>query len=130
MNRTINIEQCQGYIWKSDADKPQVFNGCACNLVLDDSANPFVLEAMLYDAQTQDSYMIKYVDGRHLIQEYNLFNKFDDVTEISVLPNRMEGIPELKLKQFWKKTPDKLCNGFETLTPAEIVFAGFKKVGE
>lgn len=130
MSRTINIEQCQGYIWKSDTDKPQVFNDCACNLELDDSANPFILEAMLYDTQKQDSYMIKYVDGRHLVQEYNLFNKFDDVTEISVLPNRMEGVAAIKMKQFWKAKPDTICNGFETLTPAEIVFAGFKKVGE
>ena len=127
MSNTINIEKCEGYVWKSDAENPQVFIDSPCNLVLDDNVNPFVLEAMLYDVQTQNSYMVKYVDGRHLIQKYNLFDKFDGVAETLMLPNRMLGVPVLKFKQIWKKEVDALCNGFETLKPAALVFAGFGK---
>ena len=132
MSVSIDIKNCQGYYWESDKTEPVVFYGTkvnpvACKLERDDSANPFILEALLFDIETEESYMVKYVDGRYIVSRYNLSDSSDAVTMVEMLPNRMPEVPMLYFKQIWKKEPDALCEGFETLKPAQLVFAGFEK---
>lgn len=115
----------QGYIWWSDRREPEVFDGQELNVTLDNILNPFIIEAQLYDTIKKKSYSIKYVDGKHIVCEYNLNDLPADVTEQSYYSNRMnERI--LLFKQCWRPETDKWCEGMEVLKPAECVFVGFK----
>lgn len=127
MDISIKIQRCEGYVWESDKNEPHLFLGGACELTRKDTDNPFVLEAMLYDMDSQESYTIKYIDGSHRINKFNLLNEFDAVSCVEMLPNRMKGVASLKFKQIWSKRSDELCNGFDTLNPTALAFAGFKK---
>ncbi|WP_288801205.1 TIGR04423 family type III CRISPR-associated protein [uncultured Fibrobacter sp.] len=127
MDVSVKIQRCEGYAWESDKTEPLLFFGSICELNRKDSDNPFILEAMLYDLDSQESYTIKYIDGSHRIYKYNLLKEFDAATSVEMLPNRMKGVVALKFKQIWNRQSDELCNGFETLTPAAFAFVGFKK---
>lgn len=122
---SIRIQKCEGYVWESDKTEPQVYRGTPCELMRLDTDNPFILEALLYDVESQISYMVKFIDGEHRVYKYNLFESYDDASDVEYLPNRMNGVGKLKFKQIWKKQKDELCNDFETLVPAELVFVGF-----
>lgn len=56
----MNIEKSiyEGYIWRSDANKPQIVNG-EFELDEPDVENPFIVEGMLYDATRCLSISIK-----------------------------------------------------------------------
>lgn len=133
--KVTNIEQgkYQGYIWKSNADEPIVFNGVSFTESLDPIQNPFIIEGQLYDADRSISYSIRYMDGRYIILRWDLKIDFQgedfDYTEKEAVPYRMKS-GKLLFRQYWKAESDKLCEGMKALNPYAQVFVGFKSIKE
>jgi CRISPR type III-associated protein (TIGR04423 family) len=134
MNRFINItdipkdKNYEGYLWLSDAKEPQT-DSFDKRLGITDTSNPFIVEGQLYSEEAKKSYSIKYIDGKHLITEYDLENIPDgwiseESDEKSFIPNRIKA-SRLLFRQYWKLQKDDLCEGMETLIPAAYVFVGF-----
>ena len=69
---TIKINKCEGYLWWSDQQEPQVFENQSIDQCLNEVQNPFVVEGQLYDKEEKKSYSIKYVDGKYLINKYKV----------------------------------------------------------
>jgi CRISPR type III-associated protein (TIGR04423 family) len=132
MNKLINITEIpkdknyEGYLWMSDAKEPQT-DSFDKGLDITDASNPFIVEGQLYSREEQKSYSIKYVDGKHLVTEYDLKNipeGWEKSDEKSFIPNRIK-VSKLLFRQYWKPQKDDLCEGMETLVPAAYVFVGF-----
>lgn len=125
--KTINItDKFQGYIWMSDKSSPRVVSALSEELKLDDSSNPFIVEAQLFDTQNQISYSVKYVDGKHLCKDYPLAAMGDEYTDKEFISNRIDGVSKLKFRQYWREEKDELCENMKVLLPSEFVFVGFK----
>lgn len=134
----IESAKYQGYLWKSDQTKPQVFLGdeTAPELVLKDGENPFVIEGNLYEEETGNSISIKYVDGKYIVGRYNLTAKEKDTSiEISdetyltniriVSASKCPAECEYSIyKRIWKEESDE---DWKELKPFGFAFAGFSK---
>lgn len=129
---TINIKNCEGYLWWSDQQVPQVFQNEALDISLDENKNPFVVEGQLYDKESQKSYSIKYVDGQYLINRFKVeeqdFVSPDNELK-NFLSNRMDG-RWLKFLRYWEEKEDGNCLGMPVLTFTKNVFVGFKEKEE
>lgn len=129
---TINIKNCEGYLWWSDQQIPQVFQNEALDISLDEIKNPFVVEGQLYDKECQESYSIKYVDGQYLINRFKVeeqdFVSPDNELK-NYLSNRMDG-RWLKFLRYWEEKEDENCSGMPVLTFTKNVFVGFKEKEE
>lgn len=117
----------QGYIWFSDKTKPLVL------LEKEDfdfssikTQNPFIVEALLYSEEGNQSIMIKHTD-KYIIKEYNLseLTRGTEVVEKEYLPHRLEGVNKLKFTQIWVEAEDPFCEKMETLQLKATVFTGF-----
>lgn len=130
--KTINIKNCEGYLWWSDQQIPQVYQDEALDICLDETKNPFVVEGQLYDRECRQSYSIKYVDGQYLIIIYNVaerdFANPDNEQKV-FLSNRM-GDRRLKFLRYWEEKEDENCIGMPVLTFTKNVFVGFKEKEE
>lgn len=122
----------EGYLWKSDAKDPVVFEQeNLTKFPFDTLKTSFIIEGQLYCADTKKSYSIKFVDGEYCIIEYDLkaiptdWVKTKESKEF--VPNRMRGASKLKFDEYWKKEVDDLCLNMPVLKPAAFVFVGFKK---
>lgn len=122
----------QGYIWMSDADKPEVFFGSKeqKDRGLTDGENPFVVEAQLIINKL--SYSIKYIDGQYYIYQYAINDFYDEsasktvgdiVAEVlSYAPNKMpDSVLGVKFLRVWR---EEKAEEFSALVPAELVFLG------
>jgi CRISPR type III-associated protein (TIGR04423 family) len=128
MNRLINITEIPkernytGYLWMSDTKEP-LTDSLDKHLDITDSDNPFIVEGQLYAKEAQKSYSIKYVDGKHIVTEYDIPAKgiYD---EKIFIPNRIKK-SGIVFRQYWKSQNDDLCEGMEVLVPAAYIFMGF-----
>lgn len=126
---TIKINKCEGYLWWSDQEKPQVYDGNVLDISLDETKNPFVVEGKLYDKEEKKSYSIKYVDGQYLINIYKVEDcdiANPDNEKKSFLSNRI-GEHWLKFLRYWEEKKDKNCMDMPVLTFTKNVFVGFKE---
>ena len=126
---TIKISNCEGYLWWSDQQKPEVYDGKALTVDLDDAKNPFVVEGQLFDKDANISYSVKYVDGRYLIKTYKVekqdpTNPNNDTK--TYLANRM-GDRRLTFLRYWEEKEDENCMDMPVLTLTKNVFIGFEK---
>lgn len=126
------INKCQGYLWWSDQQKPEVFQNEKFERSFDENKNPFVVEGQLYDVDNNMSYSIKYVDGKYLIQQFDVKNDVKDGNPTNAdndiktyLSNRMGG-RWLKFLRYWEPKKDENCKGMNVLTLTKNVFIGFK----
>lgn len=119
----IEKDNYQGYLWMSDAQKPVKIDE-EFEMEIADDALPFIVEGML--ATATKSIMIKYVDGKHLIKEFDL-NSAAEYDTVEYVANRMDGIAALVFRRYWREESDGRCLDMKVLTPAEQVFVGFKK---
>jgi CRISPR type III-associated protein (TIGR04423 family) len=126
----------EGYVWMSDAERPEI---CLADrdteIALDETANPFVIEAALFDKTRSESLSVSFVDGHYIIARRHVepgdLQGNDHATPKTYLPHRMPGkIRGLKYIQYWKDVDDPLCEGMTTLQPSDLVFAGFDKAEE
>jgi CRISPR type III-associated protein (TIGR04423 family) len=131
----IEEGQYEGYLWYSDKEEPEVYWGDLQKLELDDAANPFVIEGMLYDKSKSVSYSIRYADGHHIVKRCSekdaetMGNDLFCDVKIFEPHDRMKGtgVKRLCFKQYWKAEPDKLCEGMKVRRPYTLVFSGFNK---
>lgn len=140
----IKIDKCIGYIWMSDKESPEVFEGKSFERVLDETKNPFIIEAQLYDKDNRISYSIKYVDGEYIVnkteieksvltalsgddEEYKLSDG-SVVEKKTYLANRMgDNNLWLIFYRFWVAENDDQCLGMPAMKLNKNVFVGFKK---
>lgn len=119
---TINIEKCTGYVWYSDQTSPKVYQNEPLVLTLNEKENPFVVEANFTNGKT--SHSIRYVDGKYIYHSYNLSAE-GEYSEIKVFPQSMPNVYKMLFRRYWKAEEDALCNGWDVLQPAELVFVKF-----
>lgn len=126
---TIRINECEGYLWWSDQQEPQVYDGDVLDICLDETKNPFVVEGQIYDKKEKKSYSIKYADGQYIINIYKIENQ--DLANSNnekkcYLSNRM-GDRWLKFLRYWEEKEDENCMNMPVLTLTKNVFVGFKE---
>jgi len=126
---TIKIKKCEGYLWWSDQQEPDIYDGAAFDICFDETKNPFVVEGQLYDKDENLSYSIKYVDVKYLISKYKVeasdrTNKDNELK--SFLSNRM-GNRRLQFLRYWEEKEDENCMNMPVLTFIKNVFVGFKE---
>lgn len=129
---TIKINKCEGYLWWSDQQKPQVFENQSIDQCLNEVQNPFVVEGQLYDKEEKKSYSIKYVDGKYLINKYKVEESDlanPDNESKCYLSNRM-GDKWLRFLRYWEEKEDQACMGMPVLKLTKNVFIGFKEKEE
>lgn len=125
----IKIKKCDGYLWWSDQQEPEIWQDEAVEKCLDETKNPFVVEGQLYDKEEKISYSIKYVDGQYIINKYKVENSVlsnPDNENKSFLSNRMND-RRLCFLRIWKEKEDEYCMGMPVLSLAKNVFVGFKE---
>ena len=117
----------EGYIWMSDQKEPKPFNLECIPQDMLFSTNPFVIEALLVDKKAKKSYSIRYVDGKHIVKQYDV-DENELLGNIRYIAKRIDGHSKLLFFQRWKKEEDKdgLCAGMPTLVPSDMVFVGFE----
>lgn len=117
----------KGYLWKSDEQKPKVYNNESLDtLLLNNCENPFIIEGQLYDEKSQKSYSIRYIDGEYWAYEYDLNELKMDFTEHLYIASFENAQGKLNFRQYWREKKDNLCEDMMILYPAEFVFVGFK----
>lgn len=126
---TIRINKCEGYLWWSDQQEPQVYADVELDISLDATKNPFVVEGQLYDKKEHTSYSVKYIDGQYHINIYKVedadFTNPNNETK-NYLSNRM-GDHWLKFLRYWEEKEDENCMNMPVLTFTKNVFVGFKE---
>ena len=130
--KTINIKNCEGYLWWSDQQIPLVYQDESLDICLDDSKNPFVVEGQLYDKECLKSYSIKYVDGQYFVNIYKVDEQDfvnPDNEQKTFLLNIMDD-RWLKFLRYWEEKEDENCMGMPVLTFTKNVFVGFKEKEE
>lgn len=123
----------EGYLWKSDKDKPEVYNNEPVRFP-DEGENTFIAEGFLYNEEKGLSYSIKFVDGKYIVQEFTVTDSDRKNNEEKTYEsNRMEGRKLLFLR-YWEEVLDKdnftdkdNPDGLPVLTLTKTVFIGFKK---
>lgn len=131
----------QGYYWLSDANTPCVLNGEApFHHDLNPEANPFIIEAQLYDPVNRVSYSVKYIDGKYVAHRWDNVDRDMADGENYILhkyyPNRLEKEEQaimLHFIQHWVAERDPACagdmdnpdSGMSVLQPKELIFVGF-----
>lgn len=120
-----------GYLWYSDQKTPEVFEQKEWDeSMLDENANPFIIEGQLYDCENLVSYSIKYVDGKYIKNKYQLKSTDFNNVDIDILDFKAHRMGEgrvLQFLQYYREEEDSLCAGMKVLKPEEKVFVGFKK---
>ena len=130
MERITNIPSgnYQGYIWESDKTAPNVINGYYGGLSLsDEPSNPFIVEGQLFNNEEKISYSISFVDGRYIVQKFDLkILPENDTKEETYLPGFDNAPGDLHFLSIWREEADPLCEGMMVLVPCENVFVGYK----
>ena len=97
----------EGYLWWSDSREPEVLDGSKdyeCSF--DASQNPFVIEGNLWDATTNESVYIRYVDGQYIVRR------------IVVSAEELQGISE-NFSEEVKKRYDSVMDVYDDLDDDE-----------
>ncbi|GHT29230.1 hypothetical protein AGMMS49574_05380 [Bacteroidia bacterium] len=132
MNKQIKISEIPkdysyiGYLWMSGSNRPITNNFADVLNDVTDNSNPFIVEGQLYSEKEQKSYNIRYVDGNHIVVEYNLKDTSLDYDEKLFIPNRLDGVEKIKFRYYWRIVNDEFCESMATLVPAGYVFTGFE----
>lgn len=132
----IESDKYQGYIWESDKPYPSVFSGqdFIPDIKINDNANPFIIEGLLFSAESGKSLSIKYVDGKHIVDiRKNIHHSADDILYIPNSRLNLEEGKMLAFKREWTEITDDLNMNWPTLYPSGLIFTGFvdtKKKGE
>lgn len=134
----IEKRKYTGYIWMSDEPSPKVLLGEEFGGEFAETANPFIIEAQLYDEHSKISVSVKYVDGKYIMQEYtdvdvSIANEDIELKEFVAYARIAEhnGNKNLLFLQYWEEkkddetAPSRL--GMVELRPGKLVFVGFKK---
>lgn len=124
----IEIQKCTGYVWLSDQSSPKVYKNEPLSLELNECVNPFVIEANLTDGQV--SHSIRYVDGKYYHKQFVLDELSEEYSEVNTYAQSMSSVSGLLFRRYWREQKDVLCEGWNVLKPAELVFIGFSEKEE
>ena len=115
----------EGYIWWSNAEKPDVYRQDKELYLPSGVSNPFIAEGYIIDKKTSTSYFISMQDGIYHVFRYNLkeLEQYES-THRHWLASFNEA-DRICFREFWIPEEDPFCNGFEVLKPAMNVFVGF-----
>lgn len=121
----------EGYLWWSSEQYPEVHTkeNPMTDLELNENENPFIIEGQLYDSQKDYSISIKYVDGKYIVNKYDMKSDFvGDKVEVAkhlYRGNKMKGL-NLCFKELWEPEKDPLCADMEVLKATKVAFVGFE----
>lgn len=126
----------EGYIWLSDKTSPKVLIGKEKTFdfspYLEEDANPFIIEALLYCKVENKSYIIKHTH-EYVVREIKIDElekereeKKGEIEKIEHLPHKLGGVDKLCFAQYWLPEEDPLCNDFPVLKLKATVFTGFE----
>lgn len=122
----------QGYIWRSNSDRPEVLTGDKeyGGFTPNPDGNPFIIEGNLWNEANSTSISIRYVDGRYYIHRTTLTDGDTDHSTIKKyvahrINNGTDKDTYLRFVQLWEPRPDPMCEGMEVLEPSKLVFIGF-----
>jgi CRISPR type III-associated protein (TIGR04423 family) len=116
--------QYEGYLWPSDAERPDVFHpGADFTDDFSATAIPFIVEGWLYDKAEQKSYAIRYLDGKYIRTEYDL--AATDKHRIEYQAHDLQPVTRFRVAEHWAPEEDPNCARMEVLRHAWTAFAGF-----
>ena len=123
----IPVANYQGYIWRSDSDRPEVLTGDKeyGGFTPNPDGNPFIIEGNLWNEANSTSISIRYVDGLYYIHRTTLTGETDHSTIKKYVAHRIDEYKYLGFVQLWESRPDPMCEGMEVLEPSKLVFIGF-----
>lgn len=120
----------QGYLWRSNAQSPEVFHGETIPQWPNEFENPFIIEGNLYDKHNNLSYLIKFIEGKYQVYRFDL--KLLDNSHIikkEYLMNPAFSIKgKLCFREYWIPEKDENCEYMKVLKPAMTAFVGFKNM--
>jgi len=124
-----------GYLWLSNCKTPEEYHSPSdiSEFMKDiaDNKNPFIIEGQLYSNEAKKSYSVKYIDGEHIVLEYDLIeipDNWDDLKKDDLkkfIPNRLSA-SKIVFMQYWEPQEDEFCQNMKVLKPAALVFLGFE----
>ena len=113
----------EGYVWMSDKEMPAILKGQ--DIPRNIGGQSFIQEALLWDAEHQQSIHVRHVGHLQVVQ-YNMKDqKIDDA--ITFLSHRIDSHKRLKFKRTWEEEKDPACADMAVLVPGELIFVGFGK---
>jgi len=121
-----------GYIWLSNEKYPTVLDKQEYDFT-QVKENPFVIEALLWNAEKETSIMIRHT-GKYHIQEFKLdeLPAGHELVDKVYLPHRLgDKVKHVCFKQLWIPQEDPLCfdhetkKGMEVMTMKALIFTGF-----
>ncbi len=114
-----------GYYRMSDKPSPDIVDG-KFNLP-EIGANPFIVEANLYDKKGSVSISIEHIDGKYLIGivDWKQTDANIVLEEQTYLTHGLDHHKGAKFVRAWIPIPDPECTGMEVLQPAWRAFVGF-----
>lgn len=119
-----------GYVWMSDATSPVVLEGDALPGCFADGVNPFVVEALLWDAEARLSYSVRHVGNETLCHRYVVAEADfggGNVEEVVYALRRRDG-RGLRFLEYWEPRQSDGCpEGMPALEMTKRVFVGFKQ---
>lgn len=122
-----------GYVWMSDAASPMVLEGDALPGCFAEGRNPFVAEALLWDAEARLSYSVRHVGNETLCQRYEVAEADlggGEENEVVYASHRMGG-RGLRFLEYWEPRQcgdrETCPEGMPTLEMTKRVFVGFKQ---
>jgi CRISPR type III-associated protein (TIGR04423 family) len=125
LNDIPTNQNYEGYLWKSNADSPQVFHDETLLAWPAKTDNPFIIEGNLYNRELDISYSIRFIDGVYYVNKFEMKGSELGFSAKRFLPKRIDGIQHLCYRQYWIPVNDELCEDMEVLKPAMNVFVGF-----
>lgn len=111
-----------GYLWYSDANKPEEYIGDGASIDL--NPFPFIVEGMLWDKNTKTSVMLNYTHRINVA----IYPDVDD-SAFQIYMGHKSGNKNLKFTTIWEERKDELCEGMKVLKPKASVFVGFDQEG-
>lgn len=124
----------EGYLWKSNDKAPIILNHEPLPEVFFDDANPFVVEAELWDSDNNKSYALHQAGNQTILQCFEVmpedFNSHD-IDEVVYASHRMND-RELHFLEYWEErvaangdSRQGACLDMPALVMTRRVFVGF-----
>jgi CRISPR type III-associated protein (TIGR04423 family) len=118
--------QYEGYLWRSDAKSPSVFD--AKKITGEDLRElPFVIEGLLYAEEEQVSIRITNIDGKYRIAKMTLSDRHLELQQYALKDKKFDGKKAMEIYQHYEEKADPIMgNDWMVLEPTWFAFVGFK----
>ena len=121
-----------GYVWLSNEKYPIVLDKQEYDFT-QVKENPFVIEALLWNAEDGGTSIMVRHTGKYHIQEFKL-NELPtghELVEKVYLPHRLGNkVKHVYFQQLWIPEEDPFCAGMEVMTMTALICTGFNSLTE